>query len=1085
MSVKKYRFVSPGVFINEIDNSQLPASPAGIGPVVIGRARSGPGLRPVTLNSFSEFISVFGNPVPGGGGENSDIWRDGNTVGPTYGPYAAQAYLRNSSPLTYVRLLGAESSDKTITGDAGWTVDSANNSNGAGVYGLFVFNTGSCNPCCNQATGSIVFDGPGPASSSLPIGTDFFAITSSTGYRSEFSPGPGFGAVLPPHPGPGLITFASGTNNTDSAAGFHDAVGQPGVEVVGFASDIPGAADTVMLRMHECSAAGNNALIKVETANHLSASVSGFTGGRDDSSQVFGALAATFYVVSSSNGPNLALTGTLAGTSNAVTGTCGLIESIGDYEYKLIVKNYDGTNNLVTAFNFNENSSKYIRKVFNTNPQLTNAQTTQDELFYWLGESYERHLKTVVGASSGDTTYAALLPMVGNGAATGNNAGNLEYPLISAQTPWIFSQDISTNAGTYNPANMPNLFRFHAMDEPGAWTSRNLKISIESIKASTNDSTDYGTFTVKVRKLDDSDNVVRVVEQFNDCNLNPNSLNYVGRKIGDRVSTWNDNERRYQEDGQYINQSKYIRIEMDSTVDLGGPPDAQMLPFGSRGIVKYADVFFSDNSGPRSTYIGRTGSAFDVVDLGGATDGTYLVHGKTGSLSASIRFPAPAMRISASDGGIGNFTDAYFGFAVGRSPSSLRFERSNIDLLRALGGIGAANQFNTGADGCEASTVFTLDDISGSGTNNAVWVSGSRVAGASLTAQGTWQSVLDDGFDRFTIPIHSGFDGLDILEPEPFNNTDLDNNPSEFGNYAFYSVKRAVDSIADPEVVEMNLATVPGITQPGLTTHLMNTCEDRGDSLAVVDLEGGYVPTTENTDSFADRRGSVTRTVSDLRDRGVNTSYACAYYPWVQMRDSITGQILWAPPSIAALGVFSSSQRKTEVWFAPAGFNRGGLTVGAAGVPIINVVERLTRKMRDDLYEANVNPIAKFPAEGLVIFGQKTLQVTPSALDRINVRRLLIFLKKRISQIASQILFEPNVRKTWDRFTGQVNPFLEEVKTNFGLSDYKLVLDDSTTTADLIDRNILYAKIFLKPTRAIEYIALDFNITRTGASFVD
>ena len=137
------------------------------------------------------------------------------------------------------------------------------------------------------------------------------------------------------------------------------------------------------------------------------------------------------------------------------------------------------------------------------------------------------------------------------------------------------------------------------------------------------------------------------------------------------------------------------------------------------------------------------------------------------------------------------------------------------------------------------------------------------------------------------------------------------------------------------------------------------------------------------------------------------------------------------------------------------------------------------------LYERNINPIASFPAEGIVIFGQKTLQVTPSALDRINVRRLMIFVKKRISQMANEILFDPNIQVTWDRFTARVNPFLSSVKANFGLSDFKVVLDSSTTTPDLVDRNIMYAQIFLKPTRAIEYIAIDFNITRTGAAFVD
>ena len=141
MAVKKFRFVSPGVFVNEIDNSQVPASPAGLGPVIIGRAKSGPGLRPTTVESFSEFVEKFGAPVPGGAG--GDIWRDGNYVGPTYGAYAAQAYLRNSAPLTFVRLMGAESPDKATGTGAGWKINVANGTTGCGAYGLYVFNSGT------------------------------------------------------------------------------------------------------------------------------------------------------------------------------------------------------------------------------------------------------------------------------------------------------------------------------------------------------------------------------------------------------------------------------------------------------------------------------------------------------------------------------------------------------------------------------------------------------------------------------------------------------------------------------------------------------------------------------------------------------------------------------------------------------------------------------------------------------------------------------------------------------------------------------------------------------------------------------
>jgi phage tail sheath protein FI len=149
------------------------------------------------------------------------------------------------------------------------------------------------------------------------------------------------------------------------------------------------------------------------------------------------------------------------------------------------------------------------------------------------------------------------------------------------------------------------------------------------------------------------------------------------------------------------------------------------------------------------------------------------------------------------------------------------------------------------------------------------------------------------------------------------------------------------------------------------------------------------------------------------------------------------------------------------------------------------VLEKLTSKQRDDLYEVNINPIASFPAEGIVVFGQKTLQATASALDRINVRRLLIYLKKQISIISTTILFDPNIQVTWDRFLASVEPLLKSVKARYGLQEYRVILDSTTTTPDLVDRNIMYAKVLLKPTKAIEFIALDFVVTSQGASFDD
>jgi phage tail sheath protein FI len=185
------------------------------------------------------------------------------------------------------------------------------------------------------------------------------------------------------------------------------------------------------------------------------------------------------------------------------------------------------------------------------------------------------------------------------------------------------------------------------------------------------------------------------------------------------------------------------------------------------------------------------------------------------------------------------------------------------------------------------------------------------------------------------------------------------------------------------------------------------------------------------------------------------------------------------------MGVLASSEKKSDLWFAPAGFNRGGISDGAAGIPVVGVSERLTSKERDTLYESRINPIASFPGNQIVVFGQKTLQERESALDRINVRRLVIYMKKQISILATQVLFQQNTDATWLVFKSLIQPFLDNVLTGYGISDYRLILDKTTTTADLIDQNILYAKIMVKPTRAIEYIAIDFTIASTGASFDD
>jgi len=470
------------------------------------------------------------------------------------------------------------------------------------------------------------------------------------------------------------------------------------------------------------------------------------------------------------------------------------------------------------------------------------------------------------------------------------------------------------------------------------------------------------------------------------------------------------------------------------------------------------DIFVSDSDLPE-----KSGAYFTFGDIDSSANELKVL-----ALTASFTFPAVSLVESSTDHNYSDQTNTYFGAHLGKSSGVLLYDTGIPDLLRALPG--DVSSTATG-DLTEKSWIFTMDDLSGStgadaDPNTMTYVEGSRQqeldsgepTDQSYTAVHGAAALIELGYDKFTTVFAGGHDGLDIREKEPFGNH-VTSGETEKTNYAYSTIKRAIDSLADAELAEYNLATVPGVTTTGLTDLLIETCEARGDALAIIDLENDFVPKTESSDSEAERVKSLDDAVTSVQARNFDSSYGCAFYPWVRHKPA-GGTSVWLPPSVAALGVMGSSETKSELWFAPAGFTRGGLGENkAAGLVIDQVRQQLTSKERDKLYENNINPIAKFPAEGIVIFGQKTLQATPSALDRINVRRLMIYVKKEISRMASTLLFDQNVQATWDRFTSQVVPFLDSIKVRFGLTDFKVILDETTTTPDLVDRNILYAKI--------------------------
>jgi hypothetical protein len=631
---------------------------------------------------------------------------------------------------------------------------------------------------------------------------------------------------------------------------------------------------------------------------------------------------------------------------------------------------------------------------------------------------------------------------------------------------------------------MPKLFRVHALDH-AEWAQNNLKISIANINYSQDQFNKYGTFDVLVRRANDTDAAPVIVERFSNCNLDQNSLDFVARKIGDQFVQFNSTTRRLETRGEYPNSSKYIRVEMYSD----DPVNEELIPFGYYGPLKYNDFTITPTTNENSTFGSNVFAlgANQVLDVVSITDASTLIitgsglgaEGGTGP-ELKLLFPSHELRLSGTQDGLSDQADAYWGVWTGISKTSNKFNRDFADLNRNKSD-GLSNQLNK-TDLTSYQFIFTLDEVTGSATGTLAWVSGSRVVGTSISANNGYSGTIDAGVDRFTMPMYGGSDGLDITEKDPFRNTLLDGK-TETNNYAYNTAKESIDIARDPEFVPYNLISIPGITNEQLTTHLVNTAEARADALAIIDLKGDFQPAHESNDGK--QYPNLSQTITNLKDRQINSSYGCAYYPFVQVRDTLEGQLVYMPSSVVAIGAMSYTDRVRAPWFAPAGFNRGGLSSGIAGLPVVNVTQKLTSQDRDLLYDANINPIASFPNEGIVIFGQKTLQVTRSALDRINVRRLMIFIKKGISNIAAGILFEPNVRATWARFIGQANPFLADVQARFGLDDYKLVLDETTTTPDLIDRNILYAKVYLKPTRAIEFVAVDFIISNTGAAFED
>ena len=982
----KFDFLSPGVLLREIDQSQVPAATTADGLMIVGIAPQGPTMKPVRVRNLDNFLQVFGNPISGKGIAN-DVWRNGPYTAPTYGMYAAQAWLSaESSPVTFVRLAGEELASQSSGIRSGWHISSS------------------------------VF---------------------------------------------------SGVTNAASAAGPY-------------------------------------ALLVYPSASGVSPNF-----------HVTGTIAAIMH----SNKGFFRLSGTLR-DGNATTGLGKEILSLGDSskacEFHIQHMNKDhaseGTSSFVIHFDDSNgtNTQGYARSVMNTNPQklnttITDSNVTQD---YFLAETYEESLNRWITDQTAQKQFGAMYYMGLNGTSK-YNFGYWQRPACPPKTGWFIANDVnssnSTMTGSFVGSDQDQLFRFVGLHD-GKWLQENYQIGIEVTQLGTSVNP-YSSFHVYVMDMKQN-----VIEQFKGCNFNPGSPNFVAKKIGDQNQVWNATQEKYDVRGEYENRSDYIYIELSDQVRDGTLTNMSAVPFGCQGPIIWDDLVIEEGAGAnKSSVLAPDGTTHHLDDsMSGYNQEVAHGHGealefldaKNVGASRKVTIKFPRLRLSTQNNKGANNTNYNFKDWLGvdhsksgsakQSPCYRELVRNGAYAAGGSNNLSVTASINTTSLTNDKifSYWFTMDDIVLHSTSGSVYFeSGSRKGGTSVTAlKGTEHLINELRVRKFKVPLFGGEEGVDIKWSNPFANAVLGNASSfkEEDNYALHSVMKALKTIEDPEVVKYDILSVPGVTREIVTNKVLNICAERGDSLGIIDIAQGFAPA--GVEDTSNQTGSIKATIDELDGRQLNTSYGACYYPWIRLRDSLAGNgdVIMAPPSIAGIGAIARSEAVSEPWFAPAGFNRGGIRQlgGRTGPQCVGTWEHLTKQNRDDLYQNNINPIARFPAVNeIVIFGQKTLQQTPSALDRINVRRLMIYLKKTIGQIADTILFDQNVMQTWLRFRGEADRVLGQVQARLGITEYKLILDETTTTPDLIDRNILYAKVFVKPARAIEYIVVDFIITRTGVEF--
>jgi hypothetical protein len=1120
------RIVSPGVFSRENDLSGIAQGVADIGGVVVAPFAKGPGFSPTVCNSVAELEAKFGV-----------------ADGTLYGPYTAKQYLQEKGFVTVCRVgaltgyhqsypwvIWAEKGTYLRNADAAWLNPTSSFVQVSGLtFKTYMSDYSETSQSEYQVTGSGNLPSHITTSFSHSYYGDFKAgaslistITSSsfdvpgseltTSYTWNYY-GASYTGSVEFNNQPISITFMPGAavaNESDEIGGFVPSIsgsvphsgsvlynnqiiqgyisgvfqftGSLNVMTASatsaslfnalftqklFVGEIKNAIfntasvsnpfntayfDTSPIPVYISQSIGNCDLQNLNLFGFFSGSIGAYNGGFQGGIGTFDPCTGLWTMTNTEYKVLAVLADTMfAGVSTTLhaPGFLGSTQSISPsisglstvgLEYDLyLTQSADGGYGKY-HFSLDPNSIQYITNVFGKDPRVGDpakyAQGTKVEAGY-LYSIFEDDIAKVASEPTKWRINGTPMP---SGSWEGEALnftdaysldllnGDSQYGLTNAYTPWIVSQQISAwNGGT--STRFP-LFKLWTLSD-GTYTNTSYKIEISNIKlAGTVAGSDWGTFTLTVRDYSDTDKKVKIMEQFNNLTLDPTSPNFVARRIGDRYN-YIRFDGKIIEFGTYDNLSNYIRIVMTPN-----PYPVTAVPYGFQAY---------------------------TVPVNGAIGFWCNPMAYT---KASVYSLFPGKYPSGIDfGGFPSGADAELTALYPTSSTGIEHWRDNLQYFAP---VPAGASIGSGS-------IFALDEEI---IANGVIVENNNYFSASNAVPATYVNAASETvyvkMRKFIFGFQGGFDGqspaiaVNLGGDIVAGNTQGLNcdNSTTAGSIAY---KQCIGALGNADEFDINLIVTPGIVyslHSYVTNLVVEMCETRGDCFYILDMyaDGGN-PATGQIDEVVNLANEF------------DTSYAGTYYPWVKIKDTNTNQIVTVPPSVVMPGIYAANDRVAGEWWAVAGLNRGGITQA------VQVTDRTTHTERDTLYEGRVNPIAAFPGQGIVAWGQKTLQVKASALDRINVRRLLIEIKKFFASTARYLVFEQNTAATRNKFLAIVNPYLESVQQRSGLYAFQVVMDESNNTPDLVDRNILYGQIWLKPTKTAEFIVLDFNVLPTGAAF--